>query len=256
MHIPYRKKHRKKRSIIGFLLRAPWWAGIMVAACLWFFIWIFLPALHTASWLPMGFFIILSAGSAIRAWSRARLLRNVQDIDSVRKITWQNFERLIGEVYRRLGYRIEETGQGGADGGIDLVIRKHGKTMLVQCKQWRHEQVGVSIAREMYGLMIHHHADGVKIVCIGYFTNDAIEFSRDKPIELINGNTLLDLVHSIQKEDSARLLKPHATVVEEMNVVDCPKCGGPMKKRQASESRIFFWGCASYPLCRGTRSLH
>ena len=38
-------------------------------------------------------------------------------------MTWQDFERPVGEAFRQRGYSVVETGRGGADGGVDLVLR-------------------------------------------------------------------------------------------------------------------------------------
>ena len=113
-------------------------------------------------------------------------------------MNWQQFEQLTGEAFRRQGYAVEETGLGGADGGIDLLLRKYGQTTLVQCKQWRNRQVGVSIVREMYGVLIHESAHAVKIVALGDYTTDARRFSEGKPIELIHGGDLIATVRSLQ----------------------------------------------------------
>ena len=91
---------------------------------------------------------------------------------------------------------------GGADGGIDLILRKDGQTTLVQCKQWQNRQVGVKIVREMYGLLLHHHAAAVKIVALGNYTPDARRFAQDKPIELIHGGDLLATVRKVQTSKS------------------------------------------------------
>lgn len=32
----------------------------------------------------------------------------------------------------------------------------------------------------------------------------------------------------------------------------CPSCGGPMKRRTNSRTGDQFWGCMSYPRCKGT----
>lgn len=42
-------------------------------------------------------------------------------MDSLREMNWHQFEQLAGEAFRRQGYAVEETGLGGADGGIDLI---------------------------------------------------------------------------------------------------------------------------------------
>ncbi|WP_414655820.1 topoisomerase DNA-binding C4 zinc finger domain-containing protein [Frateuria sp.] len=35
----------------------------------------------------------------------------------------------------------------------------------------------------------------------------------------------------------------------------CPKCGKEMQRRANRRTNEQFWGCASYPSCRGTRQL-
>ena len=37
-------------------------------------------------------------------------------------------------------------------GGIDLILRRSGEMVLVQCKQWRTRKVPVNVVREMHGL--------------------------------------------------------------------------------------------------------
>lgn len=130
---------------------------------------------------------------------RRKLLDSQTGIDSLRQMSWRQFEQLAGEAFRRQDYAVEETGLGGADGGIDLILRKNGQTTLVQCKQWQNWQVGVRVVREMYGLLIDQQAAAVKIVALGDYTSDARRFAQGKPIELIHGGELIATVRSLQK---------------------------------------------------------
>ncbi|WP_430388869.1 restriction endonuclease [Dyella sp. 20L07] len=129
---------------------------------------------------------------------RKRLLETQTGIDSIRAMDWQNFELLVGEAFRRQGYSVVENGLGGADGGVDLFLHKNGQTTLVQCKQWRTYKITVNIVREMFGLLTHHGAAAVKIVALGDYTPDARRFVVGKPIELIDGQTLLASVRKVQ----------------------------------------------------------
>jgi restriction system protein len=175
-------------------------------------------------------------------------------------MSWRQFELLVGEAFRRRSYQVEETGQGGADGGVDLILRRNGRTELVQCKQWRTRQVNVPIVREMWGLVAHHRADGAKIVCVGEFTRDASEFASGKNIELINGKRLLELVRDVQTsaadESSIRtariepVLSAHAADAR----VTCPTCDAEMVFRKNRSADTWFLGCVNYPRCKGTRS--
>lgn len=175
-------------------------------------------------------------------------------------MSWQDFEKLVGEAFRRHGYSVEETGLGGADGGIDLILSKDGRTQLVQCKQWRSRQVKANVVREMWGLVAHHQANGVKIVCIGDFTRDAEAFAAGKAIELIHGERLLEMIREVQaapapvqpepvRVATARPIKPSASIPA---APTCPKCSGAMVRRINRVSKESFWGCASYPKCTGT----
>ena len=52
---------------------------------------------------------------------------------------------------------VEETGGGGADGGIDLLLAGSEGKVLVQCKQWRARKVGVDRVQRDPSGMNHHH---------------------------------------------------------------------------------------------------
>ena len=133
-------------------------------------------------WMALGICWFGALISFLRQRSRRRLLDTQTGLDSLRAMSWREFEMLVGEAFRRRGYAIQETGLGGADGGIDLILRKDGKTTLVQCKQLKTQRVDVKIVREMFGLLAHHGAAAVKIVAVGDYTGDAQRFARGKPI--------------------------------------------------------------------------
>jgi restriction system protein len=201
-----------------------------------------------ACWIPAGY-------SFLKAQHRKKLLETQTGVDSIAAMDWRDFERLVGEAFRRRGYAVEETGLGGADGGIDLILRKNGRTELVQCKQWRSRQVKAGVVREMWGLVSHHKADGVKIVCVGEFTRDAKEFAEGKPIELITGAGLLELIQKVQAmPERPRSVQPAPAKVATpaQSAPLCPKCGGTMLRRVNKTTKAPFWGCASFPKCRGT----
>ncbi|MCZ8318309.1 MAG: restriction endonuclease [Lysobacteraceae bacterium] len=203
------------------------------------------------AWAVLAMCWVGALASFIARAKRRQLLEAQTGLDSLGAMTWQQFEVLVGEAFRRRGYRVEENGLGGADGGVDLILSKDGRRELVQCKQWRSQQVGVAVVREMWGLAGHYRVDGIKIVSLGDYTNDAADFAKGKPIELINGTSLLELIKKVQAPSPER-----STVVNEPTLSpDCPRCQGPMVERQNRATQSRFWGCSDYPKCRGTRPL-
>ncbi len=127
-------------------------------------------------------------------------------LDSIRALPWKRFEDLLGEAYRRQGYRVEETLGGGADGGVDLVLGRDGEMSLVQCKRWKGKPVPVQTVRELYGVLHDRGASSAKLVATTRFTPDAIAFAKGKPIELVDQDALLELIRGVQT--SARIAPP------------------------------------------------
>ena len=93
-------------------------------------------------------------GAAMSAWRRKQREYLVSEVtqsaasDALDGMSWHEFEIFVGEGFRLQGYQVIETGGGGADGGVDLVLKKPGKhggeKFLVQSKQWRAYNVGVN----------------------------------------------------------------------------------------------------------------
>ena len=210
---------KRKQSGIDVVASMPWPAGIVLGLVAyiairhgigWYFVSLNNPYTSglgtlaaTGIYAPLGWILLVGCWIAalcsfIGRRSRRQLLNNQTGINSLRQMSWRQFEQLAGEAFRRQGYAIEETGLGGSDGGIDLILRRNGQTTLVQCKQWQNRQVGVKVVREMYGVLIDQGADSVKIVALGDYTADARQFAQGKPIELIHGGALIATVRSLQ----------------------------------------------------------
>lgn len=202
--------------------------------------------------------------SFLNAARNRRLLDTRSDLDSLAALGWRDFERLVGEAFRRQGFDVEATGFGGADGGIDLILRKRGRRILVQCKHWRRDKVPVNVVREMVGLLAHHKADEIRIAAFGGFTPEAARFAQGKPITLIDGAALLRMVREVQTggtsvatSDEASLhnttfnheSQPAAAVEADA----CPRCAAPMVQRKNRRTGEVFLGCSRFPGCRGTR---
>ncbi len=124
---------------------------------------------------------------------RKRLLSNVRESDhmnyALSSLTWQEFELVVGQMFREKGYSVNE-GAGTRDGGVDLTLHKRSKTFLVQCKHWRTGNVGVSVVRELYGVMSIRKAHGAYVVASGDFTKDAAEFAKKANVKLVGLSAL------------------------------------------------------------------
>lgn len=261
---------RQNESYGELLFKAPWWISVAIgvlayAALRWGApAWAgsdnprqtFAKGIAPLAPLPLIFFCILAAGSFWFGKYRRRLVDQQTSLESLRATPWKQFEFLVAEAFRRQGYQVEFSLNRGADGGVDLILRKEGRTSLVQCKKWKVFSVGAPVVREMFGLMTAEHADETIIVTSGKFTRDAQEFAAGKPIRLIDGQELLALVQSVQTTSPASTSNPDGAQ-NQITAPACPLCDRPMVQRTArrgSNAGNQFWGCSGYPACKGTRS--
>ncbi|MNZ98477.1 Mrr restriction system protein [compost metagenome] len=210
---------------------------------------------------------IFSIGALVSVLQRARrrdLLRQAGASPS--KITdgmsWQEFELLVGEAFRLRGYAVEETASG-PDGGVDLVLRKDGEKLLVQCKQWRAYKVGVSVIRELYGVMAAQGAAGGFVVTSGRFTGEAKAFAEGRNLTLIDGEQLVRWLPATCPLPAASATAQAAPAngrgasSASAQAPICPICQATMRRRTAKRGANVgrqFWGCSKFPVCRGVRA--
>jgi restriction system protein len=286
-----RKRQSPLEDMIAATARLPWWVAVLLAAVTFFAChWLAKPPVNTVrdvaglgrfaaagrvaylfcflQFLLPGACLIGAAVSALRNRQRAHLHERAANADTpavVDDMSWAEFEILVGEAFRKKGFRVTETGLGGADGGVDLAMTRDDERYLVQCKQWRAQKVGVSVVRELYGVMAARGATGGFVVTSGRFTPDATAFATGRNIHLIDGSGLKKMIGGARAAvpiespppPLARSSGPARLAAGRAGVA-CPKCGSPMVERVARTGPAAgqpFWGCAMFPKCRGTRAI-
>lgn len=203
-------------------------------------------------------FLLGALSSFLNRKKRKNLALLNQDINSIRSLSWYDFELLVGEAFRMKGYSVTEIGGNGPDGGIDLVLKKDGEIFLVQCKQWKAFKVSVTIVRELFGVMASKGATGGFVVSSGIFTKEAKSFAKGQNIELIDGLELAKMIKNAKSSHLSRsqIETPFQPLVENITEILCPSCGNIMIKRIAKKGQNKgneFWGCSKYPKCHGVR---
>jgi restriction system protein len=209
-------------------------------------------------------FVIGAAASLIKSGRAKASFDRVamHGASAVGRLSWREFETLIGEGFRRQGYTVSGQAGAGPDGGVDLVLVKGAERALVQCKHWRRSSVGVAVIRELYGVMTARSVGIGFVVTSGTFTPEAREFATRCGIELIDGARLNEWVlraPAAKPDTPARLSEPSVERLEvsiQPSTPACPKCGVDMvlrTVRQGSSAGQRFWGCARFPHCRETR---
>jgi restriction system protein len=271
-------------GLLALLVRLPWWLCVVLAVVSYVVfdalagrgidpsrpVTAVITGLATGARLALPIlFLACAAASAIgRAWRRDLFERasGTSGSQAVADMDWSAFEALLGEAYRRKGYRVAETGRGGADGGIDLALMRGGALTLVQCKHWKARQVGVTVVRELLGVLTARKAAAGILVTSGRFTDEARRFARDTGVELVDGMALQALLAEARRSSTAppaaRAQPTERSTAAATHgraaMPACPVCSKPMARRVAgkgSNAGRPFWGCTDYPRCRGTRPM-
>lgn len=263
---------RNQYSFISLLSRCSPWTILCLSGCVYLLLWKLvpyslrdLPLLAPLSRLAVTAAPLLAAvfllPLPVAIWRRSRerrLVRKLVSIETLRAMRWDELEMVVRRLFEQHGYAAERVGGAGADGGVDVILRKAGRTLLVQCKQWNARQVSVNVVRELAGVVVVHGADGGIVVTCGVFTKEARSFAARSGIVLVDGLELLKMRKATGVSvQGAPVLASGAPVAPE-STCGCPRCGAIMVRRSAKNGSLAgqqFLGCSNYPACRGTRPL-
>ena len=283
---------RKNEGLLFELSLLPWWVSATIAAVAFVGIVYVFPSMSIespllailvslqskASYLGTAvamLFLLTALLSFSERRRKRRLLDRQRSLDSIRDLHWRRFEELVAEAFRRDGFTVIENVGAGADGGVDIRLRRGGERYLVQCKNWRKQRIGVATVREMFGVLVAESAREVFVVGSGTFTAEAVRFAKGKPISLVDGDALMEMVARVRRDGSIAVYasgahrepfgaqargqqEPDADSPESIHsgAPSCPRCGGNLVVRTARKGKNAgrrFWGCETFPKCRFVR---
>ena len=119
---------RGRRGLLDDLGVLPWPVGLAVGMLGFAFIRYGIPAWasdqsgplgqalsRTDAFAPLAWIVLAScAMSSLLSWLDSRRKLDAQTgLASIAALGWRDFERLVGEAFRRQGYAVEESGLGG-----------------------------------------------------------------------------------------------------------------------------------------------
>ena len=170
----------------------------------------------------------------LQAGHRRHLLEWHSDL---RLLNSSEFEWLVGEVLRREGWTVRETGRhDGPDGNVDLELNRAGERRIVQCKRWTARSVGVDEIRRFLGTLMSESLPGSAgvFVTLSTFGEQARQEATRAGLNLIDGRELQSRIEKVRRSEP------------------CPLCGSPMK---LDHSRFGWWLRCATNGCSGKRDL-
>jgi restriction system protein len=212
---------KKDLNIVDFLAQIPWWISVTISASLYVLLKFVVPYVETQSTLvnethiSLGPFLAPVVALAFLSpitfsllkSSRKKKLHELRDeIQSIQNLAWPQFKELVAEAYRRNGYNIMENSAFTADPSVDLVMRKSANLYLVQCRYWQNRKLGLREVKNLFSLMHEKQASGVYLLTTGIFTYEARHYALGRPINLLDGIGLVELLGKVDSSPGKELL--------------------------------------------------
>jgi HJR/Mrr/RecB family endonuclease len=180
-----------------------------------------------------AFFVLTWLTLQVQAANRRHLVEWSSDL---RLLDAAEFEWFVGELFRREGWTVEETGrQDAPDGNIDLKLSRAGTLRLVQAKRWTSWLVPVDEVRELAGTLAREKmppSNGVFVTLSG-FTQQARTEAQRLGMVLLDGQDVYRLVERVRRTEP------------------CPICGTGM----VLDRSVHGWWLRCDANCPGKRDL-
>jgi len=145
------------------------------------------------------------------------------------KLTPEEFEHVLADLWRAMGYTVTVVG-GPGDKGIDiLAVKESGVplTLGIQAKCYGPtNKVGVREIREYASVLAKREVDSVVVVCTSGFTEEALKEAKLLNVKTIDGKQLLSLLnqHHIPARFPASFMpSPQSFIINEKRVIPRPE---------------------------------
>jgi formylglycine-generating enzyme required for sulfatase activity len=116
-------------------------------------------------------------------------------MDEIDQMAGFDFEEYVGQIYRKLGYSVQNTSLSG-DQGADLVLFKDGEKVAVQTKRYA-KKVSNKAIQEVVASKAMYNCTKAMVVTNNYFTKSAIELADANDVELVDRDDLRHLLNIV-----------------------------------------------------------
>ena len=134
-----------QNSLFAILLRSSWWVSFLTAAGIALLGRILFHGDYfsyaVALTLP---FIVIGFIAAWRQKDVPGATRIAETVEAVSAMSWREFSALMEKAFERDGFKVTR-----ANGTVDFVLEKEGRTSVVCCKRWKAQSQGIEPLREL-----------------------------------------------------------------------------------------------------------
>lgn len=195
-----RSSRRRRSSVDDFLQRAIWIFVGLAAVVLGFSVLLTEQPLIAMALLVCGIALPIGLWRRRRSTQQkeARMrVQQAQHLGVLLTVSGAEFEGIVADLFRALGYDNVERIGGSGDLGIDLTATDpDGLIVIIQCKRYgRGQKVGSPAIQSLMGAVVNHGADRGIFVTTSSFTTPARQHAETAriSISLIDGDAITRL---------------------------------------------------------------
>ena len=176
-----RRRNKKKLPIFTLLM-------IVLAGAAGFQVSETLEGIGTG--IVLYFVLIIAFKIWLKSRKTAKLRRSgIRDVDHM---SGEDFERFLGELFKRRGFKVSYTATSG-DYGADLILKDGEDIIAVQAKRYS-STVGVKAVQEIIGAVKMYNATEAWVVTNSHFTRQAEKLADINDVYLIDREELINLI--------------------------------------------------------------
>lgn len=168
-----------KKSLFAVLLRSPWWVSALIALVVSLLGFALLSdTLRVGGALSGLPFIVIACVAAWRQWPLPSAARIDETRLAVGALAWPAFASLLEQAFRRDGYSVEP----GKTEGVDYMLERRGRLMLVSARRWKTARVGLEALRALQAARDAAGAPDALYVALGTLSDNAAAFAAEHRI--------------------------------------------------------------------------
>ena len=113
-------------------------------------------------------------------------------VSSFDSMTGIEFENTLKLIFEGLDYTVSTT-QTSGDFGVDLILKRNGKTIGLQAKRYK-SKVSLDAVQEITSGIMHYNLSEAWVVTNNYFTKPAMKLAQSTNVQLIDRDGLTQCV--------------------------------------------------------------
>lgn len=180
----FQKRRKKKKNRLSMMQL---WSLLAASAIGWY-------VMDSAKGFGVGIGIYIALWLLLKIWFRSRQTARLRKsgIAEVDKMTGEEFERFLGKLFKRRGFKVSYTKASG-DYGADLILKDGQDVIAVQAKRYN-STVGVKAVQEIIGAVKMYGATEAWVVTNSTYTKQAVKLADINDVYLIDRKELISMI--------------------------------------------------------------